>query len=86
MINCTGNSNKQNKCRAFRLSKDGNARQSLVDTIHDFLYGVPFEKLFLCERHWPDEKDMNAVPGKFTRPCWPPNLFDIPPSMLQGFS
>ena len=45
MINCAGNPNKQNKCRVFRLPKDGNPGQSWVDKIHDFLYGMPLEKI-----------------------------------------
>ena len=85
IFGCTGNYNKESKCRVFRLPRDVSERQKWLDVIPprggDFVLDP--DKFFVCEKHWYINPPMMKLPGGSTRPANPPNVFtNIPSSCL----
>ena len=83
VVNCSGNYNKLNQCRVFRLPKDALERQKWVERLpprENFVLNP--EKFFICERHWPVDRPMIILPGGSTRPANPPSVFNVPESCL----
>lgn len=83
VVKCSGNYNKDNKCRVFRLPKDQCERQKWLDRLpprENFV--VDPDKFFICEKHWGADPPMIKLPGGSTRPAIPPSVFNVPGSCL----
>ena len=85
VVNCNGNYNAVNKCRVFRLPKDKSERQLWLDVLparKNFVINP--DKFFICEKHWSADPPLTKLPGGFTRPANPPNVFNVPDSCLPS--
>jgi hypothetical protein len=84
VVRCSGNYNKENKCRVFRLPKDTLERQKWINVLPPREnFELDPEKFVICERHWPADAPMIKVPGGSTRPSTPPSVFEnVPASCL----
>jgi len=83
VVNCKGNYSKDNKCRVFKVPKDGLERQRWLSVLPPREnFSLDPDKFFICERHWPSDYPVIKLPGGYTRPVDPPSLFDVPSSCL----
>lgn len=83
VVKCTGNYNKENKCRVFRLPKDQLERQKWLDVLPPREnFTIDPEKFFICEKHWDPNPPLIKLPGASTRPAIPPSIFNVPVSCL----